>query len=98
MMGSVVGDAMIRAIAAGIAKSGGTDTERMADGFAGAAFDTPFGRAAFRAIDHQSTLGTFIGKTALKDGHGVMVDWRYDDGGKFLPPDDEVRKMRPAAR
>ncbi len=97
MMGSVVGFAMIRAIAAGITKSGGTETERMADGFAGAAFDTPFGRAAFRAIDHQSTLGTFIGKTALKDGHGMMVDWRYDDGGRFLPPDDEVRKMRPAA-
>jgi len=97
MMGSVVGYAMIRAIAAGIGKSGSTDTERMADGFAGAAFDTPFGRAMFRAIDHQSTLGTFIGKTALKDGHGVMVDWRYDDGAKFLPPDDEVRKMRPAA-
>jgi len=97
MMGSVVGFAMIRAIAAGIGKSGSTDTERMADGFAGAAFDTPFGRAMFRAIDHQSTLGTFIGKTALKDGHGVMVDWRYDDGGKFLPSDDEVRKMRPAA-
>jgi branched-chain amino acid transport system substrate-binding protein len=97
MMGSVVGFAMIRAIAAGITKSGGTDTERMADGFAGATFDTPFGRAAFRAIDHQSTLGTFIGKTALKHGHGVMVDWHYDDGGKFLPRDDEVRKMRPAA-
>jgi branched-chain amino acid transport system substrate-binding protein len=97
MMGSVVGFAMIRAIAAGITKSGGTETERMADGFAGAAFDTPFGRAAFRAIDHQSTLGTFIGKTALKDGHGMMVDWRYDDGRKFLPSDDEVRKMRPAA-
>jgi branched-chain amino acid transport system substrate-binding protein len=97
MMGSVVGFAMIRAIAAGIAKSGSTDTERMADGFAGAAFETPFGRAAFRAIDHQSTLGTFIGKTALKDGHGVMVDWRYDDGAKFLPSDDEVRKMRPPA-
>jgi hypothetical protein len=27
----------------------------------------------------------------------MMVDWRYDDGGKFLPSDDEVRKMRPAA-
>ncbi|MBN9564221.1 MAG: ABC transporter substrate-binding protein [Alphaproteobacteria bacterium] len=97
MMGSVVGFAMIRAIAAGVAKSGNTDTEHMADGFAGAVFDTPFGRAAFRAIDHQSTLGTFIGKTVLKDGRGVMADWHYDDGGKFLPPDAEVRKMRPAA-
>ena len=33
MMGSVVGYAMIRAIAAGIAKSGSVDTEKMADGY-----------------------------------------------------------------
>jgi len=23
------------------------------------------------------------------------VDWKYDDGAKYLPFDDEVRKMRP---
>lgn len=95
-MGSVVGYALIAAIASGILKSGGTDSEAMANGFAGARFDTPFGMAAFRAIDHQSTLGTFVGRTALANGRGVMVDWRYADGADFLPPDDEVRKMRPA--
>jgi branched-chain amino acid transport system substrate-binding protein len=95
-MGSVVGHALIGAIAAGILKSGGTDAEAMADGFAGARFATPFGEATFRAIDHQSTLGTFVGKTALADGRGLMVDWRYADGAEFLPPDGEVRKMRPA--
>jgi branched-chain amino acid transport system substrate-binding protein len=95
-MGSVVGFALIHAISAGIVKSGGTDTEKMADGFGGARFDTPFGQATWRAIDHQSTLGTFVGKTALKDGHGIMVDWRYVDGATALPGDDEVRKLRPA--
>ena len=95
-MGSVVGHALITSIAAGIAKSGSTDTEKMADGFAGAAFDTPFGKAAWRALDHQATLGTYVGKTALKGGKGTMVNWRYVDGAAALPPDDEVRKMRPA--
>ena len=48
-------------------------------------------------IDHQSTLGTYVGKIALKDGQGVMVDWRYVDGAAVMPPDAEVRKLRPAA-
>jgi branched-chain amino acid transport system substrate-binding protein len=95
-MGSVVGYSLIHAIVAGILKSGGTETERMADGFGGAGFDTPFGRATWRAIDHQSTLGTYVGRTAVKNGHGTMVDWHYVDGASALPPDNEIRKMRPA--
>jgi branched-chain amino acid transport system substrate-binding protein len=95
-MGSVVGYALIHAIVAGIAKSGSVDTEKMADGFGGAGFDTPFGKAVWRAIDHQSTLGTYVGKTALKNGKPTMVDWRYVDGSTALPSDEEVRKMRPA--
>ncbi len=94
-MGSVVGYALIKGIAAGIAKSGAVDAERMADGFGGASFETPFGPASWRSIDHQSTLGTFVGKLALKDGRGTMVDWRYVDGAAVLPPDDVVRQLRP---
>lgn len=94
-MGSVVGYALIHSIAAGIAQAGSTNTDAMADkGFPGAKFETPFGQAMWRALDHQSTLGTFVGRTALKNGHGTMVDWRYVSGADALPPDDEVRKMR----
>lgn len=95
-MGSVVGHALITAIAAGIAKSGSVETEAMADGFKGASFPTPFGPAKWREIDNQGTLGTFVGRTALKDGRGVMVDWRYVDGATVMPSDAEVRKLRPA--
>ena len=56
---------------------------------------SPFGEITFRKIDHQSTLGTFLGKTALKDGKGVMVDSVYRDGKDYLPGDAEVEKMRP---
>ncbi len=96
-MGSVVGYALVHSIVAGIAKSGSVDSEAMASGFAGANFETPIGPATWRAIDHQSTMGGFVGKLAVQDGHGVMVDWRYVDGASVLPSDAEVRKLRPAA-
>ncbi|HEX3348786.1 MAG TPA: ABC transporter substrate-binding protein [Acetobacteraceae bacterium] len=95
-MGSVVGYALIASIVAGIAKTGSVDSEQMANGFGRATFDTPFGSVLWRAIDHQSTLGTYVGRTALKNGRGTMVDWRYVDGAIVMPPDDEVRKLRPA--
>jgi branched-chain amino acid transport system substrate-binding protein len=96
-MGSVVGYALMHSIVAGIARAGSTDTDAMADkGFPGATFRTPFGQAMWRALDHQSTLGTFVGRTAVKGGRGTMVDWHYVDGAQALPPDAEVRQMRPA--
>ena len=55
----------------------------------------PFGAVTFRAIDHQSTLGAFVGKTALKDGKGVMVDVIYHDGAGYMPPDADVKAQRP---
>jgi branched-chain amino acid transport system substrate-binding protein len=95
-MGAVVGYALIHSIAAGIAKAGGLGTDALIKGFAGVGFDTPFGAASYRAIDHQGTLGTFVGKTAVKDGKGAMVDWRYADGAAYLPSDAEVKALRPA--
>jgi branched-chain amino acid transport system substrate-binding protein len=96
-MGSVVGYALIHSIAAGIARAGEVTTAKLEAGFSGAGFDTPFGRATYRALDHQSTLGTFVGRTALKDGHGTMVDFQYVDGSDAQPSDAEVRKLRPGA-
>ena len=32
---------------------------------------------------------------AVKDGSGVMTDFVYRDGAKYLPSDAEVAKMRP---
>ena len=95
-MGSVVGYTLLTSIAAGIVRAGSVETEKMVDGFAGVTFDTPFGPALYRTIDHQSTLGTFVGKTALRDGKGIMVDWHYADGAAYLPADADVMKLRPA--
>ena len=94
-MGSVVGAALVSAIASGIAKSGSTDSEAMADGFAGASFTSPFGIAQFRELDHQSTLGTYVGRLAQQNGQGVMTDWRYIPGDGVMPSVAEVQALRP---
>jgi branched-chain amino acid transport system substrate-binding protein len=95
-LGSVVGYDTVNAIAAALAKAGTADNEKLIDAMKGLTFASPFAeKVEFRAIDHQSTLGAFVGKTALKDGKGTMVNWRYADGAKYLPPDEVVRTLRP---
>jgi branched-chain amino acid transport system substrate-binding protein len=94
-LGSVVGYALIRSVAAGVAKAGGTDTDKMVAAFRGLQVDTPFGRITYRPEDNQSTMGAFVGRTKNEGGKGVMVDYRYLDGANFLPNAAEVRKLRP---
>jgi len=96
-VGSIVGYLTIKAVAAGIAKAGSTDTEKLVDAFGGLKIDGPFGPFYFRASDHQATLGAFVGKLAVKDGRGTMVDFKYVDGAGVLPSDAEVKKLRPAS-
>jgi branched-chain amino acid transport system substrate-binding protein len=94
-LGSVVGYTEIKAAAAILAKAHSTDTDKLIAAAEGIKFDSPFGEATFRAMDHQSTLGAFVGKTALKDGKGVMVDFAYRNGADYLPPEDMVKAERP---
>jgi branched-chain amino acid transport system substrate-binding protein len=92
---SIVGYSTMKALAAGIARAGSTNSETLSKAFEGLEFISPSGKVAFRAIDHQSTLGLYVGKTALRDGRGTMVSYEYLDGANFQPSDDEVRKKRP---
>jgi branched-chain amino acid transport system substrate-binding protein len=95
-LGSAVGYATVEAIAAALAKAGSTDTEKLVSALGGLRFTSPFGPVEFRAIDHQSTMGAYVGRLDVKDGKGVMVGWSYRDGAKYLPSDDVVRTLRPA--
>jgi len=94
-LGSVVGYATIMSIAEGIKRAKSTDTEKLITAFEGLGVTTPFGRITYRAIDHQSTMGAYVGRTKIEGDKGVMTDYRYLDGAKFLPDDAEVRKLRP---
>lgn len=96
-LGSIVGYATIKSLAAGIAKAGSTDPDKLAEAFKGLAVDGPFGPFTYRASDHQATAGAFVGKIALENGRGTMTDIRYVDGASVLPSDDEVKKLRPAS-
>ena len=96
-LGSIVGYVTMKSLAAGIAKAGSTDTKKLVEAFEGLKLDSPFGPLQYRAIDHQATMGAFVGKTALENGKGTMVDFQYVDGGAVLPPDDVVKKLRPEA-
>jgi branched-chain amino acid transport system substrate-binding protein len=95
-LGSVVGYTAMKSLAAGLKKAGSTDADKLAAAFKGLPVDTPFGPITFRAQDNQSTMGAFVGVTALKDGHGVMTSYRYIDGASVQPSDAEVKKLRPA--
>ena len=94
-LGSVVGYSTLKAAAAILAKAGSTDSEKLVAAAEGVNVDTPFGPITFRAIDHQSTLGAFVGKTALKDGKGVMTDVVYHNGADYMPSDAQVKAERP---
>jgi len=96
-LGTIVGYSAIKSLAAGIKKAGGsTDTEDMIKAFKGLEVETPFGQIVYRPIDHQSTMGAYVGKLAKKDGKGIMTDIRYIDGADVQPSDEEIKKMRPA--
>jgi len=94
-LGSVVGYSTVMSAVAAMKRASSLDSEKLVAAMEGLQVDTPFGRIAYRALDHQSTMGAYVGRTAQKDGRGVMINFTYADGAKFLPGDEEVRRLRP---
>ena len=98
--GSVVGYVTIHAAAEALRRAGSTQPEKIVDAFRNMPLSSPWGPIVFRAQDNQSTLGAFVGRTALQGSGaqrtGVMVDFHYADGAKYQPTDAEVAKLRPA--
>ena len=95
-LGSVVGYATVMSAVAVIKKAGSLDQDKLIAAMAGLQHSTPFGMVTYRALDHQSTMGAYVGRIGLKDGKGVMTDWRFVDGKDALPSDEEIKKMRPS--
>ena len=95
-LGSIVGYMTVQSIAAALEQAGSTETEAIRAAFEGLEVDSAMGPITFREIDNQSTMGAYVGTTALSDGKGVMVDWDYKDGANYLPSDEEVKALRPS--
>jgi branched-chain amino acid transport system substrate-binding protein len=95
-LGSIVGYTWMYAAAGIIQKAGKTDTESLIKAARGIQLKSPMGAYSFRALDQQSTLGAYVGLTTVEGGKPTMKNWHYADGAKYMPPDAEVKKMRPA--
>jgi branched-chain amino acid transport system substrate-binding protein len=93
-LGSVVGYTTLYTVARALERAGSTDTEKLVAALEGLDMETPFGPIVYRAVDHQSTMGAYVGRLAKKDGKGVMIDWHYADGASYLPPPAEARSLR----
>lgn len=94
-LGSVVGYATVMSAAEAIKKAGSLDQEKLVAAMKGLTLITPFGMVEYRPIDHQSTMGAYVGQIGVKDGKGYMKNWRFVDGKDALPSDADVQKMRP---
>jgi branched-chain amino acid transport system substrate-binding protein len=92
--GSVVGYTAVYAAINGIKRARSTDTEKLVEAMKGLEMPSPFGPIVWRALDHQSTMGAYVGQLGMKDGKGVMKNWRFADGANFLPPISEVKALR----
>jgi branched-chain amino acid transport system substrate-binding protein len=93
-LGSIVGYSAVISLAEGMKKAKSTETEKMIAAFKGLKVTSPLGPIEYRAEDHQSTMGGYVGRTKNDGGKGVMVNYRYLDGAKFLPSAAEVSKLR----
>jgi branched-chain amino acid transport system substrate-binding protein len=94
--GSVVGYTAVHAVAAAIRKARSADTEKLVEALKDLRMPSPFGTIVWRAADHQSTMGAYVGQLAKKDGRGVMVHWHFADGAAVLPSPEEVKGLRKA--
>ena len=94
-LGSVVGYATVMSAAEAIKKAGSLDQEKLVAAMKGLTLITPFGMVQYRPLDHQSTMGAYVGQIGVKDGKGYMKNWRFVDGKDALPSDADVQKMRP---
>jgi branched-chain amino acid transport system substrate-binding protein len=92
--GSVVGYTAVYSVANAVRKAKSAETEKLVEALKGLQMQTPFGPIEWRAIDHQSTMGAYVGQLSKKDGKGTMINWRYADGAKYQLSDKEIRALR----
>jgi branched-chain amino acid transport system substrate-binding protein len=95
-LGSLIGYVSVQALAAILDKAQSTDTEKLIAAARGLTFDSAMGPITFRALDQQSTMGTWVGKLDVKDGHGIMIDWHFADGKDYQLDAADVKLRRPA--
>ncbi len=95
--GSLLGYVTVQIIANLLNKANTLDNEALVDALADLRTDAIVGPVTMRGLDHQGTLGTWVGETTLNGRQGAMKNARYADGANFLFPEAEVRAARRSA-
>lgn len=93
-LGSLLGYMVVYMIRDTIEKAGSVDTDALIKALENAKFDTVVGPVTMRGIDHQASMGAWVGKLVLKGANGGMTDWKYNDGTAFMPSEAEVKAVR----
>jgi branched-chain amino acid transport system substrate-binding protein len=65
-LGSMIGYVFIHTVSALLRRAGSIEMERLVEAFKELRVDSLFGPIIFRSLDHQSTLGAYVGRTALR--------------------------------
>jgi branched-chain amino acid transport system substrate-binding protein len=91
---AVLGYAALRSIAEGLKRAGTPERAALVAAFPRLRVPTPFGTIEYRNLDHQSTLGTYLGYTGHADGRLVMDRFVYASGGRLQPLDEQIHKLR----
>ncbi len=94
-LGSIVGYNAMLGVAAALEEAESLEPEAIIAAMEGLTYDSPTGTITFRELDHQATMGAWVGKTAIVDGEPRMVDWFYADGADYMPSEDYIRSLRP---
>ncbi len=93
--GSLLGYVTVQVLASMLNKASSTDSEALVGALADLRTDTIIGNVTMRGLDHQGTMGTWVGETTLRGRQGAMKDIRYVDGASVMFPEAEVRAARP---
>ena len=94
-LGSLLGYTLVYVIKQASEAAGSTDTDALINALEGLEIETVTGPIQIRAVDHQATMGAWVGKLTVEGGEGKMVDWTYMDGAPFMTPEEEIRQRRP---
>ncbi|WP_232464747.1 ABC transporter substrate-binding protein [Bordetella genomosp. 8] len=93
-MAAVLGYSALRSISEALKRAGSPDREAVAAAFPRLQVPTPFGTIEYRNLDHQSTLGIYLGYTGHVDGRVTMDRFVYATGARLQPLDEQIRRLR----
>lgn len=93
-LGSMLGYLVVYMVRDLIDKAGATDTDKLVAALNDMKFDTIAGPVVMRGLDHQSSLGGWVGLSTQKNGQGAMKDWKFIDGQSVMFSETDVKAAR----